>query len=262
MARRLLIVDDEETIRWALKELFMQEGWEVRCAESGDAAVAMLEQEDFHYMITDLKMAGRSGIELVQAARQHNPGMGVTILTGFATTDTAGEAVRLGVWDYRTKPCDIASLKQRVEQYFENEPEATSASSPARAPLDSEDLASFLEGAGTDLLRAQSVRPGEEAELWLNLLGTALLDLGFPRDRTFQITQPLVEALARVPAGGGRCRAALLKGHVMVSLTAGADVADCWTELAQRLNVEFQTAASVCLQQDDCAMVLSEAISR
>ena len=139
MMRRMLIVDDEETIRWALAELFMQDGWAVQCAADGEEAVRRVEEDPFEFMITDLKMPGLPGVEVVRRARRANPAMGVMVLTGYASLETAVEAVRLGAWDYVTKPCDVRYLRSRVEQ-FTRERGGEQLRLASRTPLSLQDV--------------------------------------------------------------------------------------------------------------------------
>ena len=84
MTRRMLIVDDEETIRWALRELFMQDGWAVDGAADGNEAVSKVEQTPYDFLITDLKMPGTDGVEVIRKARMANPATGVMILIQYS----------------------------------------------------------------------------------------------------------------------------------------------------------------------------------
>ena len=116
--RRMLIVDDEDTIRWALRELFAQDGWDVHAAADGEEALRKILECTYDFMITDLKMPGRHGVEVIGEARRLNPRMGVAVLTGYASVETAIDALRMRAWDYLTKPFDMRYLKQSIEGYF------------------------------------------------------------------------------------------------------------------------------------------------
>jgi len=156
MTRRMLIVDDEETIRWALSELFMQDGWVVRSAADGSEAAHRVQEDPFEFMITDLKMPGLPGVEVVRRARCANPAMGVMVLTGYASLETAVEAVRLGAWDYVTKPCDARYLRSRVEQ-FTRERGGEQLRLASRAALSAQDVEGFRNGGGTELLSLRTL---------------------------------------------------------------------------------------------------------
>ena len=259
MGRRLLIVDDEETIRWALRELFMQDGWETHCAEDGDAAARLIAENRYDYLILDLKMPGREASDLICDAMKRNPNVGVTILTGFATLETAVEAIRLRAWDYLTKPCRIADLKRRVDEFFEAG-DAEGGTAGDRAPLEQEDIADFLNGAGTEVYSRKEIGMSDGVEDVLRSVTKFLCDLGFGEERALRLTQPLVEAMARVSGDGGQCRAGLLKGHALVSFSAPGAVTAAWREMVEKLNAEMGTHARLIQGGERACLVLSEAI--
>jgi DNA-binding response OmpR family regulator len=101
---RILVVDDELSVRFLLSEELTQQGYRVSTAASGEEAVAMLEQATFDLMLLDLKMPGMDGIEVMQAARDLAPQTVVIMLTAYATLDSAVEALRYGGHDYLVKP--------------------------------------------------------------------------------------------------------------------------------------------------------------
>lgn len=101
---RILIVDDEEGIREFLAEALEDGGHVAVRVPDGGAAVERLAQESFDLMLTDLKMPGLSGMELVRKARADQPEMEIIVLTAYGTVETAVEAMRLGAFDYLQKP--------------------------------------------------------------------------------------------------------------------------------------------------------------
>jgi len=101
---RLLIVDDEEGIRSFLGDVLEDEGHDVTLAADGAEALALLKKRSFHLMLTDLKMPRLDGMSLLQQARELAPEMEVIVLTAHGTVETAVEAMRLGAFDYLTKP--------------------------------------------------------------------------------------------------------------------------------------------------------------
>lgn len=101
---RVLIVDDEKSIRLTLAEFLRKEGHEVETAEEVDQALVLLIKTDFDLVITDIIMPRISGIELLQKIRQSKPDTQVIIMTGEPTVETAVKAVQAGAYDYISKP--------------------------------------------------------------------------------------------------------------------------------------------------------------
>jgi heterodisulfide reductase subunit A len=103
---RILVVDDELVVRDSLKEWLVDEGFSVDMAESGEQALQKLEAEAFHLMLTDIKMPGMDGVELLQLAKERYPDLTVVMMTAYATVETAVEAMKIGALDYLMKPFD------------------------------------------------------------------------------------------------------------------------------------------------------------
>ncbi len=261
MSRRMLIVDDEETIRWALRELFMQEGWEVHCADDAEAGARMIDESVYDYLITDLKMAGGGGIELIRRARADNPWMGITVLTGYASLETAVEAVRLQAWDYVVKPCSAAALKARVEEFFRHE--TVRRSSTARLePLGEGVLAEFLAGAGTELLGVADLGgPAGHGELF-ERLRRLFNDLGFSRKRCEDLVQCCVEAAAMLGDGGPyvSARAGAFRGHLVVALAAAGGAEGEPARALERVGEQFAVNVRLIGRDGERTVLLSEAI--
>src|SRR4029079_17683516 len=100
---RILVVDDEASIRLSLSALLERAGYEVTSAENGEEAVVVLEQQTFDLLLVDLKMPGMGGMQVVAAARQRQPDVAVIVLTGHGSLDTALEGLRQGIFDYLLK---------------------------------------------------------------------------------------------------------------------------------------------------------------
>ena len=116
----VLVVDDEPEVLELLAEFFKTRGLRVSSAGDGRAAVAAIEREPARYglIITDLQLPGTDGIGVLEAARHANPSCYVVIVTGYASIDTAIKAVRLGAYDYLTKPFSLGQLDvvlQRIQ---------------------------------------------------------------------------------------------------------------------------------------------------
>jgi DNA-binding NtrC family response regulator len=108
---RILIVDDHREIRSILEEYLREEGYQADGAGDGQEALAMQESEPFDLIITDLNMPGMTGIELIKEITKGDYATEFIIITGYASLDTAIEAVKAGAFDYIVKPFRIEELK-------------------------------------------------------------------------------------------------------------------------------------------------------
>ncbi len=110
MPARILVVDDELNIRGALAKILEKAGHSVIVAESGDTALSMLHEMPFDLVITDLKMVGTGGLEVLRAAKQRQPETEVIVLTAYGTVESAVDTMKEGAYDYLTKPIDPERL--------------------------------------------------------------------------------------------------------------------------------------------------------
>ena len=117
---RILVVDDERSMRELLAIVLRREGYEVLLAENGRAAVDMLEREPVDLLISDIEMPDLSGVEVLRAAKRIDQDILGIMITAFASTESAVEAMRLGACDYLSKPFDIDLLKMKVREKIEN----------------------------------------------------------------------------------------------------------------------------------------------
>jgi DNA-binding NtrC family response regulator len=100
----ILVVDDDPSLRRVLQAQLEQEGYEVAVAASAQQTLSVLQLRAFDLIITDLRMPGMSGLELLKQTRAQHPQTPVIVLTAFGTVDTAVEAMKAGAYDYLTKP--------------------------------------------------------------------------------------------------------------------------------------------------------------
>jgi DNA-binding response OmpR family regulator len=114
MTHRVLVVDDENTLRHFLRLNLQEQGYEVIEAANGQAAISLIEQQRFDVALVDLRLTDMDGLEIVRRLRQIAPGTSVIILTAYATLDSAVEALRQGAHDYLTKPFDTGELLTSV----------------------------------------------------------------------------------------------------------------------------------------------------
>ena len=120
MKFRLLVVDDEKNIREGLAAGLELAGHEVVTAADGNEGLKRFLKGDIDLVISDLKMPGLSGIELLAKIEEEIQGTPVILLTGHGTVETAVEAMRLGAWDFLTKPVNIDHLSLLVKQALDN----------------------------------------------------------------------------------------------------------------------------------------------
>jgi putative two-component system response regulator len=105
---RILIVDDEETIRLALRKFLRSRGYEVEIAGSGDQALQILGKESFSLMLCDVRMPGMTGVQVVPLAMARDPYLAIIMLTAVNDAATATEVLASGASDYLMKPVELA----------------------------------------------------------------------------------------------------------------------------------------------------------
>lgn len=102
----ILVVDDDELFRERLARALRDRGYEIKTAAGFDEALASCESDSPEYAVVDLRMPGRSGMELVQALKRVDPSTKIVVLTGYGSIATAIEAIRIGATYYVHKPAD------------------------------------------------------------------------------------------------------------------------------------------------------------
>ncbi|HCM27979.1 MAG TPA: transcriptional regulator [Treponema sp.] len=117
---KLLIVDDEKNIREGLGTALELDGYEIALAADGDAGWKRFQRGDVDLVITDLRMPGISGEELLKRISSETPGVPVIVLTGHGTVETAVEAMRNGAYDFLTKPVNLDRLSLLVKRALSN----------------------------------------------------------------------------------------------------------------------------------------------
>jgi DNA-binding NtrC family response regulator len=113
---KLMLVDDEERFLSTTAKLLERQGHHVITASSGQEALDRLEQQDVEVVILDVKMPGMDGIAVLREIRLHFPLVGVIMLTGHGTIESAVDGMKLGAFDFVTKPCDIDDLVAKAEE--------------------------------------------------------------------------------------------------------------------------------------------------
>ncbi len=114
---RILFVDDEVDFAENMKKLLENRGYEVTALHSGDAALKALTEEDsYGMMVLDLKMPGMDGMTTLRELKKQNLSIQTLVLTGHGDISTALEAMKLGAYDYLTKPCEIEELEEKFKE--------------------------------------------------------------------------------------------------------------------------------------------------
>jgi two-component system response regulator AtoC len=120
--KRVLVVDDEPMIVTLLSTILREQGWDVTEARSGTEGIDQLDRVRFDVILTDLVMPGDSGMDLLRAAKEIHPDVEVILMTGYATADTAIEAMRNGAFHYIMKPLKTEEVLHLVEKaYFQRQ---------------------------------------------------------------------------------------------------------------------------------------------
>ncbi|OGC05981.1 hypothetical protein A2V82_00005 [candidate division KSB1 bacterium RBG_16_48_16] len=114
--KNILIVDDEESVRYSFKRFLSRANVRVDAAKNGAEAFEKLSQQTFDLVILDVRLPDMTGLQLLQKIKAIDPKLIVLIITAFGTTETAIEAIKLGAYDYILKPFDIPSMKNLVEE--------------------------------------------------------------------------------------------------------------------------------------------------
>ncbi len=125
---KILIIDDDDIARDVVVNLLSKEGYSVSSARDGIEGIRALKLDFYSLVITDLRMPGADGFEVLKAARSFNPKAAVVILTAYGTLDNAIEAIKCGAYDYITKPFKLQEIiivvenaRKRAELMEENE---------------------------------------------------------------------------------------------------------------------------------------------
>ncbi len=123
---KILIIDDDEAIRDSCRQVLQREGNTVKTAKDGNEGLQIFKEEFFHLVFLDLKLPGLDGIKLLSLFKEENPATPVIIITGYASIDSAVEAMKLGAFHYLSKPFSPEELRlitnkalEKRKSYFE-----------------------------------------------------------------------------------------------------------------------------------------------
>jgi two-component system alkaline phosphatase synthesis response regulator PhoP len=115
----ILVVDDEGAIRYSISKTLQRLGYQVHTAESGELALEMMQRQEYDVVLTDIRMPGLTGVELLARIKEQAPDAVVILLTGYASLETAIESLRLGAHDYLVKPSSSQDIRDSVAEGLE-----------------------------------------------------------------------------------------------------------------------------------------------
>jgi DNA-binding response OmpR family regulator len=116
----ILVVDDEEAVRFFVSDCLTYEGFAVDEVDSGEAALAALEKRSYALLLLDLRMIGMDGLSVMHEVKQRWPETIIIVMTAYASVDSAIEAMRHGAFDYLRKPCESAEILACVKKALGN----------------------------------------------------------------------------------------------------------------------------------------------
>ncbi len=118
--KKILVVDDDAAHARMLKVLMTDWGFDIHLADDGTTGVEMVKEQPFDIVLMDMKMVKMSGMEALQHIKTYNPSLPVVIMTAYSSVQTAIKALKIGAYDYLTKPLDFDKLKLTIERIFES----------------------------------------------------------------------------------------------------------------------------------------------
>jgi DNA-binding NtrC family response regulator len=118
--KKILVAEDERTLREGIATAFRDRGWEVVEAADGAAAIACLEEAVFDVLVTDYQMPEKSGLDVVKRSKMINEGTVAIVMTAYGTVESAVEAMKAGAYDYVLKPFDLEEMEMKVERAIEH----------------------------------------------------------------------------------------------------------------------------------------------
>lgn len=152
---RILLVDDQKSLRRSLSLMLQNSGFETGEAESGEDALALLRGERYDLVITDLRMGGMSGVDLLREIKHDNPLLPVILITAYGTIGSAVDAMRLGAFDYLTKPFREEDILEKIRAAQAVPPQLTTTAPEFPAPA--EDIVAETPQMRAVLIKAERI---------------------------------------------------------------------------------------------------------
>ena len=118
-APHILVVDDELSMRELLEVLLQRKGYRVSCAENGKKALSLIEKTDFDLLLCDIRLGDMTGLDVLSYTKKKNADTVVIMISAYASTETAVDAMNIGAYDYVPKPFDREELEQTIAMALE-----------------------------------------------------------------------------------------------------------------------------------------------
>ena len=118
--RKILVIDDEKLIQWSLEQELSRDGYEVFSASTGEAGLQLFDRESPDLTIVDIRLPGADGIEILEKIKAQDKEHPIIMITAFGDVGTAVRAMKLGAFDYLTKPFDLEEVKLVVGKALES----------------------------------------------------------------------------------------------------------------------------------------------
>ncbi|OYY82220.1 MAG: Fis family transcriptional regulator [Hydrogenophilales bacterium 17-64-11] len=153
---RILLVDDQKSLRRSLSLMLQGAGFETDEAESGEGALSRLGNQKYDLVITDLRMDGMSGVDLLREIKRENPALPVILITAYGSIDSAVDAMRLGAFDYLTKPFREQDMLEKIHA-SQAIPAAAAWPAVAAPPREAEDIVAETPQMRATLIKAERI---------------------------------------------------------------------------------------------------------
>ena len=119
---KVLVVDDQPMVRETIEDILNREGYDITSVSNGEDALALMRKKKFDVLLSDIRMSGMSGLDLIEKARREIPDIISILLTAYPSVDSIDQAIiRLGVFDYLLKPVRREKLCETVAKAMERE---------------------------------------------------------------------------------------------------------------------------------------------
>lgn len=150
----ILIVDDEDIFRNRLAKALERRGFHVETASNYIGAVEIIARQKPEYAVVDLKMEGKSGLEVLRTGIRHHPSLRAVVLTGYGSIATATKAIKLGAIGYLTKPAEVEDIIAAFESEGLKDLEDASLSAPTLARVEWEHISRVLSDCDNNISQA------------------------------------------------------------------------------------------------------------
>ncbi len=119
MSQKILIIDDEQLIRWTLEQHLVKEGYDVASADSAEKGLQMIAEDRPDLILLDNRLPEMTGLDLLEMLNAQERGIMVVMLTAYGVVEAAGKAMKLGAYDYISKPFNLEEITVTIKKAFE-----------------------------------------------------------------------------------------------------------------------------------------------